>query len=77
MMLPPDLSKPSSVTGLRRACHELSVAISAAQASQEMQQALIGHASRVMVWRLALELTATMPESAFHFGGVINLDFHR
>lgn len=51
-----DLSKPSEVTGLRRAVFELCVAISAAKCVDEMQQAVIGHVTRAIAMRLGLEL---------------------
>jgi hypothetical protein len=70
-----DLSQPSEVTGLKRALFEISIAISAKHALDEMQQALLGHAARAMAMRVALEVSQ-MPDvrPAFNFphGGMLN-----
>ena len=52
----PDLSQPSTVTGLRRACFELCVGISAQKALEEIGQAMMEHATRATIWRIQLEL---------------------
>lgn len=49
------LDKPSQVTGLRRAIHELCVGISAQKCMEEMQKAMLSHMCRVFVSRIVLE----------------------
>ena len=69
----PDLSLPSRVTGLRRACFELLIGISTAKAQEDLTRAVVGHMTRALLLRTVLELAAPpfAPDGIFETGGVL------